>query len=132
MPKRERDREGDNEYDILKLENKIDRLTEIGENTREDVRKIKETVFNPQEGLYARLRSLESWKATSSRIIWIMVTVIIGLLGRITYNQITEPKQAIIMPSDLVKMLKENKTSRKITKEEIDNNKNMTPADFNP
>ena len=34
----------------------------------EDIAKIKEAVYNPDQGLYARIRELETWKRTSSRI----------------------------------------------------------------
>jgi len=45
----------------------------------EDISKIKEAVYNPDEGIYARIRSLEAWKSTSTRIMWIMFTSIVGL-----------------------------------------------------
>ena len=45
----------------------------------EDISKIKEAVYNPDEGIYARIRSLEAWKSTSTRITWIMFTSIVGL-----------------------------------------------------
>ena len=45
----------------------------------ENVAKIKEAVYNPDEGLYARIRALEAWKDTSSRIIWTLFTAVIGL-----------------------------------------------------
>ena len=47
----------------------------------EDIAKIKEAVYNPDQGLYARLRELESWKKTSSRMIWTLFTTVVGLLG---------------------------------------------------
>ena len=43
--------------------------------------KIKEAVYNPDQGLYARLRELESWKQTSSRMIWTLFTTVVGLVG---------------------------------------------------
>ena len=48
----------------------------------EDISKIKEAVYNPDEGIYARIRSLEAWKSTSTRITWIMFTSIVGLASR--------------------------------------------------
>ena len=47
----------------------------------EDIAKLKEAVYNPDEGLYARLRELESWKHTSSRMIWTLFTTVVGLVG---------------------------------------------------
>tara|TARA_B100001093_G_scaffold374975_1_gene359998 strand:+ start:63 stop:239 length:177 start_codon:yes stop_codon:yes gene_type:complete len=47
----------------------------------EDIGKIKEAVYNPDQGLYARIRELETWKRTSSRMIWTLFTTMIGLIG---------------------------------------------------
>ena len=47
----------------------------------EDIAKIKEAVYNPDQGLYARIRELETWKRTSSRMIWTLFTTMIGLIG---------------------------------------------------
>ena len=44
-----------------------------------DIGKIKEAVYNPDQGLYARLKELESWKETSTRLTWIIVTALAGL-----------------------------------------------------
>ena len=72
--------------DILQLEVKIDRICsgidvmkDKQDQMAEDVSKIKEAVYNPDEGIYARIRELESWKSTSSRILWIMVSSVITL-----------------------------------------------------
>ena len=51
------------------------------EEMSQDVGKIKEAVYNPDSGLYARIRELEGWKSTSSRMIWTLFTTVIGLLG---------------------------------------------------
>ena len=36
----------------------------------EHVSKIKEAVYNPNSGLYARLRSLEQWRDATARNTW--------------------------------------------------------------
>ncbi len=43
------------------------------------IEKIKEAVYNPDEGLYARLRELEAWKKSSAKLIWIIITAMVGL-----------------------------------------------------
>ena len=58
---------------------KLDNVKDKQEEMAEDIGKIKEAVYNPDEGLYARLRELESWKATSSRLIWLIITSMVGL-----------------------------------------------------
>ena len=57
----------------------IDSVKEKQDEMASDIGKIKEAVYNPDEGLYARLRELEAWKKNSSRLIWIIITAIIGL-----------------------------------------------------
>ena len=51
------------------------------EEMAEDCAKIKEAVYNPDQGLYARLRELEAWKRTSSKMIWTLFTTVVGLIG---------------------------------------------------
>lgn len=69
------------EIKIDKLCNGVDALKEKQEEMSEDVAKIKEAVYNPDQGLYARLRELESWKSTSSKMIWTLFTSMIGMIG---------------------------------------------------
>ena len=54
---------------VVELTRKIDKLCLAVEAVKdrqdemlENVAKIKEAVYNPDEGLYARIRALESWK----------------------------------------------------------------------
>ena len=80
----------DDKYELkeafIRLESQLERMMdgidvvkgEI-EAMAEDISKIKEAVYNPDEGIYARIRSLEAWKSTSTRITWIMFTSIVGL-----------------------------------------------------
>ena len=66
-----------------RIETLIDKQEELAEN----INKIKEAVYNPDEGLYARLNrldarmlSLESWKNNNTKILWIIITVGLGLV----------------------------------------------------
>jgi len=75
---------------IVELTRKLDRLCVTMESVRdkqdemiENVSKIKEAVYNPDEGLYARIRSLESWKDTASKVIWTLFTAVIGLTSAV-------------------------------------------------
>ena len=63
-----------------RLMDAIESVKERQEDMAEDIAKIKEAVYNPDEGLYARLRALETWKRTSSRVIWMVVTALSGLV----------------------------------------------------
>ena len=68
---------------IDKICNSVDHVKDKQEEMAEDIAKIKEAVYNPDEGLYARLRSLENWKDTSTKLIWTLFTSIVGIIGAI-------------------------------------------------
>ena len=68
---------------VTKMQVLIDKHTELADN----ISKIKEAVYNPDEGLYARLNkldarldTLETWKNNNTKILWIVVTVCTGLV----------------------------------------------------
>jgi len=64
----------------------IDIVKDKQEEMADDIGKIKEAVYNPDSGLYARLRELESWKSTSSRLIWIIITTLVSLTAATVYK----------------------------------------------
>mgnify|MGYP003116286186 FL=1 len=71
---------------LIELNGKMERMMDGIESVKEKqnemaegIDKIKEAVYNPDEGIYARLRELENWKETSSKLIWMIVTSVIGL-----------------------------------------------------
>jgi peptidoglycan hydrolase CwlO-like protein len=84
-----------NHSDLMEIQVKIDKVC-IGievvqdkqEEMSEHIAKIKEAVYNPDQGLYARLRALESWKNTSSKMIWTLFTTVVGLIGAIVLKSI--------------------------------------------
>ncbi len=51
-----------------------------------DIKMIKKALYDPNEGLYARLRDLEQWKETTSKIMWMVVTTVVGLVTATIYN----------------------------------------------
>ena len=57
----------------------IDTLSANQERMCDEISKTKESIYNPDEGLYARLRTLEQWKDTTSKVQW-MITSSVGLL----------------------------------------------------
>jgi seryl-tRNA synthetase len=83
------------ESDILKLDVKFNRMMDAIETVKdkqdamaEDIGKIKEAVYNPDQGLYARLRELENWKKTHSKLMWMMVSSMIGLVSAAIFTNI--------------------------------------------
>jgi hypothetical protein len=72
---------------LQELATRIETLIDKQEELAENINKIKEAVYNPDEGLYARLNrldarmlGLESWKNNNTKILWIIVTVGLGLI----------------------------------------------------
>jgi len=76
---------------VTKMQVLLDKQDELAEN----ISKIKEAVYNPDNGLYARLSRLdarleilESWKNNNVRIVWLMATATIGLLATTAWQAI--------------------------------------------
>lgn len=47
-----------------------------------DVKSIKEAIYNPETGLYARVRTLEQWQQNMSKVIWSFGLGFIGLISK--------------------------------------------------
>jgi hypothetical protein len=73
---------------IMELKGQIERMSERQEEMVEDVKKIKEAVYNPDEGLYARLRAIEQWKEHQSKLQWAITTTVIGLVVATVYKMV--------------------------------------------
>ncbi len=73
---------------ILELKNDIQRMVEKQAEIQEDVKKIKEAVYNPDSGLYARLKLLEQWKASTSKIQSAIGMTVVGLAITTIYKAI--------------------------------------------
>jgi len=74
-----------------KMQVLLDKQDELAEN----VSKIKEAVYDPDKGLYARLSrldarldALEAWKNNNTKILWILVTVGSGLVLSTTWQAV--------------------------------------------
>ena len=72
---------------LTDLANKIETLIDKQEELALNITKIKEAVYNPDEGLYARLNkldirllTLESWKGNNTKLMWIIISIGSGLL----------------------------------------------------
>ena len=48
----------------------------------DDIKSIKEAIYNPETGLYARLRDVEQWQDNMSRVIWTFGLGFIGLISK--------------------------------------------------
>ena len=72
---------------LVELSSKIQTMLDKQEELAENVSKIKEAVYNPDSGLYARLKELdiriirlETWKAANSKVMWLVGGSVAGLL----------------------------------------------------
>lgn len=63
---------------LQRIEDTILSIKEKSEEMAGDLHKIKEAIYNPDQGIYTRLKELENWKSNITRIIWISATVLIG------------------------------------------------------
>ena len=67
------------------LEDKIVDSLEIVKETQarmcDDISKIKEAVYNPDTGLYARLRTLEEDNKSKNKFLWLLLSLAIGSMG---------------------------------------------------
>jgi len=67
------------------LEDKIVDSLEIVKETQQrmcdDISKIKEAVYNPDTGLYARLRTLEEDVKSKNKFLWILLSMGVGSIG---------------------------------------------------
>ena len=66
---------------LQRIEDAIMTMKEKNEEMADDVTKIKEAIYNPDEGIYSRLKELEAWKASMSRVLWLLATGALGSLG---------------------------------------------------
>ena len=78
---------------LVEMSAKIETLLDKQEELADNIAKIKEAVYNPDSGLYARLRDLdtrilqiESWKATNARLMWLVGGSVVGLLVKAAWS----------------------------------------------
>ena len=56
-------------------------LKESQDRMSADIAKIKEAVYNPDKGLYARLRVLEEESKNRAKFLWLLLSMGIGSIG---------------------------------------------------
>jgi hypothetical protein len=78
---------------LVELSGKIQTMLDKQEELAENVSKIKEAVYNPDSGLYARLKELdiriiqlETWKAANSKVMWLVGGSVAGLLVKTVWT----------------------------------------------
>ena len=71
---------------IFELKIAVENMAEKQQEMNEDVKKIKEAIYNPDQGLYARIKALESWKDSSQKVLWLVATTVLCLATTTVYN----------------------------------------------
>ena len=75
---------------ILEIKNDIERIADKQEEMGSDIKEVKKAIYNPDSGLYARLRALEQWKEAQSKIQWGVIMTVFGLVTTTIYKMIIE------------------------------------------
>ena len=76
-----------------KLERLLSGIETLGLNQErmcEDISKIKEAVYNPDERLYARLRALEQWKDNTSKLQWLVSSSVVILMVKMFWDAMVQ------------------------------------------
>jgi|TARA_B100000700_G_scaffold312338_1_gene395781 hypothetical protein len=78
---------------LIEMSSKIEILLDKQEELADNISKIKEAVYNPDSGLFARLRDLdiriiqlETWKAANTRVMWLVGGSVAGLLVKTVWT----------------------------------------------
>ena len=73
---------------IIEMKNNLERMSEKLEEMHDDVKKINEAIYNPEQGIYARLKAIETWKESISKVIWTIGTGFIALILNTLYQNL--------------------------------------------
>jgi len=67
---------------LMELTVNIKHMDTKQDQMADDIKSIKEAIYNPETGLYARLRDVEQWQDNMSRVIWTVGLGFIGLVSK--------------------------------------------------
>lgn len=67
---------------LMELTVNIKHMDTKQDQMADDIKSIKEAIYNPETGLYARLRDVEQWQDNMSRVIWTVGLGFIGLISK--------------------------------------------------
>ena len=71
---------------IMELNVNIKHMDSKQDEMLGDVKSIKEAIYNPDSGLYARVRTLEQWQNNMSKIIWSGGLGFAGLVAKAIFD----------------------------------------------
>ena len=73
---------------IVNLTMQVQRMSDKQDEMLSDVRTIKDAVYHPEQGLYARVRDLEQWQQAMAKIIWTVGFAVTGLVIQAIYSNL--------------------------------------------
>ena len=73
---------------VVELTHQIQRMSDKQDTMIQDVRQIKEAIYNPEQGLYARVRDLEQWQEGVAKFIWTVGFAVTGLIIQAIYSNL--------------------------------------------
>ena len=71
---------------IERLELKLDTLIKSVENIKADVGKIKDSIYDPDKGLFIRVHNNTEYRRRRVKFDWLFLTISIGILINLMLN----------------------------------------------
>jgi hypothetical protein len=81
---------------IAELNNKIGTLIEKQEEVAENISKIKEAIYDPQQGLFSRIREVEMWRTNFTE----------NIQEKISYHTIKDGELRMTQIEEMIKAIK--------------------------
>ena len=82
---------------LVGINNELKVMVQKQEDLHNDIKDVKSAIYNPDSGLYTRIRDLderikdlESWKGNVTKILWTIATTVTGLVAATIYKLIME------------------------------------------
>jgi len=78
------------DFELQKISMGIDDVKEKQDEMANDVKKIKDAVYHHDQGIYSRLKEIETWKKSIQKAMWMVASTTIGLVIVTIWKLITK------------------------------------------
>ena len=82
---------------LIEINHDLKNMVQKQEDLHNDIKDVKSAIYNPNSGLYTRIRDLderikdlESWQGNVTKILWTIATTVTGLVAATIYKLIME------------------------------------------
>jgi len=82
---------------LIEINHDLKNMVQKQEELHSDIRDVKSAIYNPDSGLYTRIRDcderikdLETWQSNVTKILWTIATTVTGLVAATIYKLIME------------------------------------------